>query len=131
MYQVGFCLVLCPCPFDGLVMYQPRTPPLAPSACSVLRVNKRANEKLRESTNSSLTLTFYPIIYHLLHSITMDRFTTEELQQCSFYEVGLCANAQGIRNFIRTSTLLPRWEDYLIQIYGCDCNQLWMNINQF
>ena len=31
MYQVGFCLVLCPCPCDGLVMYQPRTPPLAPS----------------------------------------------------------------------------------------------------
>jgi len=31
MHQVGFCLVLCPCPCDGLVMYQPRTPPLAPS----------------------------------------------------------------------------------------------------
>jgi len=31
MYQVGFCLVLCPCPCDGFVMYQLRTPPLAPS----------------------------------------------------------------------------------------------------
>jgi len=31
MYQVGFCLVLHPCPCDGLVMYEPRPPPLAPS----------------------------------------------------------------------------------------------------
>ena len=31
MCQVGFCLVLCPCPCDVFVMYQPRTPPLSPS----------------------------------------------------------------------------------------------------
>jgi len=31
MYQVGFGLVLCPCPCNGLVLYQLRTPPLAPS----------------------------------------------------------------------------------------------------
>ena len=35
MCQVGFCLVLCSCPCDVFVMYQPRTPPLAPSVrCS-------------------------------------------------------------------------------------------------
>ena len=34
MYRVGSCLVLCPYPCDVLVMYLPRTPPLAPSVSS-------------------------------------------------------------------------------------------------
>ena len=42
MYRVGFCLVLCPCPCDVLVMYQPRTPPLAPSE-STLVINAKVD----------------------------------------------------------------------------------------
>jgi len=38
VYQKGFCLVLCPWTCNGLVMYQPRTLPLALSAYSLTGV---------------------------------------------------------------------------------------------
>jgi len=100
-------------------------------SCSVLGVNKRTNEISRKGTNSSLSFAFYSLIYHLLYSIAMDGFTSEELRQCSYYEVGLRANARGIRNSVRTSTPPPRWEDYLTLMYGRDRDQPWMNTDQF
>ena len=89
------------------------------NSCEVREENIRNEERgnrlpipLLFSTNSTNSTSY----------LAMEGFTAEEIQQCSSYELGLRASANGVRHQFWT-VQLPRWEEYLDLIYSRDRHQ--------
>ena len=86
------------------------------NACTIKGDDIKARGRMDEESNNSSSshLTHYTTVL-----FTMEGFTTEEIQQCSLYELGLRALANGTRHQFRTIKP-PRWEEYVDRTYGRD-----------
>ena len=91
-------------------------------ACLVSKGNKRECEEGDVLTNK------FPITQtsHLSKTsqsyFAMDGFTTEELQQCSMYELALRARASGVRHAIDTPRP-PRYDKYVDSVIRLERNR--------
>ena len=84
------------------------------NTCTIKRDDIKARGRINEKSNNSFpsSLTHYSTIL-----LTMEGFTTEEIQQCSLYELGLRALANGTRHQFWTIKP-PQWEEYVDRTYG-------------
>src|SRR6202000_2411720 len=78
------------------------------NVCTIKGDDIKARGRMDEESNNSSSshLTRYTTVL-----FTMEGFTTEEIQQCSSYELGLRASANGTRHQFRT-VKPPRREEY-------------------